>query len=115
MCMKNKYNLPNLPVPDLQETFETLLNWSKPLVSEKEFKNLEEDLKNFLNTNISKELQTILYERAEDKDNSWLVDWWVEKMYLVSRGPLAMGCNVPFELNFSNFIFYVNNILFLFI
>lgn len=98
----NKYNLPNLPLPNLEETINKYLKWVKPLLKEDEFIEIEKETKHFLSNSISKDLQDYLLKKTKDKNNSWLVDWWMTYGYLMARGPSSPECSLALPIKFDN-------------
>ncbi|XP_050691120.1 carnitine O-acetyltransferase-like isoform X3 [Eriocheir sinensis] len=82
--------LPQLPVPQLQETLQKYLKTVKPLVTEEEYMVTEEIVKKFGNIDgIGQKLQQKLEERKKNTEN-WLSDWWINAAYLDCRGPLVV-------------------------
>lgn len=88
--IKNIHSLPLLPVPSLQETMDRLLKWAEPLLGEKDFNDGKVAVDEFLKNH--QDLQEILEQRAANSDN-WLAKWWLEQIYLSSRGTIALECN----------------------
>lgn len=95
----NKYDIKTLPVPDLSKTMDKFLEWVEPLVKEEEYLEGKKQVESFMNSNVSRELQEVLLEKAKDKDGNWLIDWWLNYIYLTSRGPLAPENNASFFIN----------------
>ncbi len=100
--IKNVHNIPTLPVPDLQETYGTFLEWVKPLVSNEEFEEAKVAFEELISSNTGQKLQDFLIEKAKDNDDSWLADWWMKYAYLMSRGPVTTECNAPISLKYAN-------------
>ncbi len=104
--MKNIFEIPNLPVPNLEETLSKFLEWVEPIISDKDFAIAKNEVKEFINDPNSKKIQDILLKRSEDKNNSWLSDWWMKYIYLSSRGPVTPECNAPMEFYHPNITKY---------
>ena len=83
--------LPHLPVPEIEETWEKYLDTVKPLITLKEFSQTKSLIKQFSNQ-ARKNLQTALKEYAKSKDN-WLADLWVSYAYLMQPKSLAFSSN----------------------
>ncbi|XP_070177314.1 carnitine O-acetyltransferase-like isoform X2 [Littorina saxatilis] len=86
-----QYQLPRLPVPPLQQTMDKYLRSVRPLVTEEEFANTQQIVKEFLKSP-GPELQRILEKRAEEKTN-WLSEWWKNVAYLDYRIPVVVNFN----------------------
>ncbi len=100
--IKNIHDIPTLPVPELQETYETFLRWIKPLVTHEEYEDAKTKFEEFIASDGGNRLQAYLVEKAKDKDESWLYEWWMRYGYLSSRGPVTTECNAPITLKFTN-------------
>lgn len=68
--LTNKYNFPNLPVPDKNETLAKFLTWVEPLVTTTEFKEAQALVTEYLASPLSEQLHQFLVNRATDKNNS---------------------------------------------
>ncbi len=102
MIINNKCNIQNLPVPEKKETLEKFLVWVKPLISDEEYEKTIKLVDQYINSEQSDKIHNFLLERANDKNNSWLVEWWIKYMYLSSRGPLSLECNAPMQYDHPN-------------
>lgn len=90
--------LPSLPVPDVKQSVEKLLDSIKPIVaSDDSFKDTERRAIEFLKDPNVSELQDLLKLRASQNKN-WLEDWWLEFAYLRSRKPLIPYSNMAAPL-----------------
>ena len=77
-------SLPKLPVPSLAETASKYLKSVRPLLSDHEFQNTENAVREFVKPGgIGEKLQTKLVRRAQDPDyKNWLAEWWDEAAYM---------------------------------
>lgn len=94
-------DLPNLPVPPLQQTLDRYLYWVRPHVTDEEFETTKDLVRKF-ESGVGKELQEMLLAHASQKKN-WLEDWWLHYAYLTVREPLLPTMNTagPHPLNLS--------------
>ena len=85
-------SLPKLPVPSLAETASKYLKSVRPLLSDHEFQNTENAVREFVKPGgIGEKLQTKLVRRAQDPDyKNWLAEWWDEAAYMEYRDPVVM-------------------------
>ncbi|XP_078589887.1 carnitine O-palmitoyltransferase 1, muscle isoform-like [Branchiostoma floridae x Branchiostoma japonicum] len=86
--------LPPLPVPDLAATCTKYLDVARPLLSPEEYDRTEEALR-LLQEKEGKPLQKYLIRRSW-KNRSWLIEWWIENIYLKNREPLPENSNYYF-------------------
>jgi len=84
-------SMPSLPVPDLDKTLERYLHSVKPLLSDEEYKKMEELTMEFKN-GIGIKLQRYLLLKSYFSTN-YVSDWWERFVYLRSRGPLMINSN----------------------
>lgn len=90
--------LPSLPVPEVKESINKLLETIKPIATDKE--SYDETVKKahkFLADPNVTELQELLKTRASVNKN-WLEAWWLEFAYLRSRKPLIPYSNMSAPL-----------------
>ncbi len=99
---KNIYDIPNLPVADLEYTRDLFLKWVEPLISKEDYEIAKLEWEKFISSDLSDKLQNVIIEKSKDKDNSWLYDWWLNYAYLASRGPVTTECNAPIKVEFDN-------------
>ncbi len=99
---KNIYDIPNLPVADLEYTRDLFLKWVEPLISKEDYEIAKLEWGKFISSDLSDKLQNVIIEKSKDKDNSWLYDWWLNYAYLASRGPVTTECNAPIKVEFDN-------------
>ncbi|ODV62208.1 carnitine O-acetyltransferase CAT2 [Ascoidea rubescens DSM 1968] len=98
--------MPQLPVPDLNDSAALYLQSIKPLVSSEEhYKSIESKLKDFIKPNGQGQ---ILQKRLEDKSadpktQNWLSEWWDNDAYLAYRDPV-----IPYV---SYFFSHAENVL----
>jgi carnitine O-acetyltransferase len=90
----NQNTLPRLPVPDLFDTCQKLIEWVAPLVGENELKQTMQAVDEFQRPGgdgekLQKEL--IKWSQKNDIEN-WLEPFW-DEMYLRSRLPVAINKN----------------------
>lgn len=88
--------LPKLPVPDLDITLSSLKEWSTPLLSAKEFADLDATIDQFAKSD-GPILQQRLEKMADRTDGSWLAPIW-ETGYLANREPLQSSSNFAFTV-----------------
>lgn len=82
--------LPQLPVPNLQDTLSKYLKTVKPLVTEEEYMTTKQIVEKFGSVDgIGQKLQQKLEKRKTVTDN-WLSDWWINAAYLDCRGPVVV-------------------------
>ncbi|XP_012522367.1 carnitine O-acetyltransferase isoform X1 [Monomorium pharaonis] len=86
----NKQPIPKQPVPDLKQTAERYLKSLKPLLTDKEYKNTESIVSDFIShTGAGPKLHAKLLERYQNTDN-WMKEWWLETAYLGYRMPVIV-------------------------
>ena len=71
MKINNTYNIPNLPIPDKNETLEKFLYWVKPLIDDHEYQNAVNLVEQYINSKQSDEIHNFLLDKANDKNNSY--------------------------------------------
>ncbi|VEU59566.1 choline/carnitine O-acyltransferase [Mesomycoplasma neurolyticum] len=98
---KNIENIPNLPVEKPEIWTKRFLEWSKPLLSKKEFEEAKIAVEDFLKSKSSKKIFDFLSQKTLKKENNWLAQWWVEYAYLTSRKPVMPDVNAPFFIEFT--------------
>lgn len=84
-------SLPRMPVPPLKDTCRELLDSVKPVLSEKDYKEMEELAKDF-EKNLGPKLQFILRLRSWFKGN-YHTEWWEKYVYLMGRDPIPINSN----------------------
>ncbi|XP_065052608.1 carnitine O-palmitoyltransferase 1, liver isoform-like [Rhopilema esculentum] len=84
-------SMPALPVPDLERTVERYLRSVKQLLSEEEYKKMEELATEF-KTGIGLKLQRYLMLKSYFSSN-YVSDWWERFVYLRSRSQLMINSN----------------------
>ncbi|CAK8678602.1 unnamed protein product [Clavelina lepadiformis] len=88
-----KVRLPQLPIPDLQETLQQYLHCVKPLVNETQFSITKSIVDSFGRSDgLGPKVQEKLLEFAQTKEN-WASEWWLKDMYLDCRAPLPINSN----------------------
>ncbi|KAG2182043.1 hypothetical protein INT43_006969 [Umbelopsis isabellina] len=86
--------LPRLPVPPLEETCARYLHSLRPLLTENEFNTSEKNVKNFLASPLSRQLQQRLIDLDRSSESNWLDDqFWLQKAYHEWREPLLVNSN----------------------
>ena len=95
-------DLPQLPVPTLEETADRYLKSLQPYHTSPSpfapktllpsFEQSQTAVAAFLESPLVQTLQSRLQERAKTK-SSWLADWWNETAYFGWRGPVVPGVN----------------------
>lgn len=95
----NNHALPIMPIPDVNDTCRKLLEWSAPLLTEKEREQTNEAIKYFLKEGgDGNTLQTDLIKWARtDGIANWSSSVW-QDLYLESRAPLVINSNVFYYL-----------------
>lgn len=83
--------LPNLPVPSLEETLEKYQQSVKLFVSKEEFDRSQQIVREFRDE-IGRQLHNKLLQKAT-KDRNWMEKWWEEYAYLGIRDPHVPGGN----------------------
>ncbi|KAJ3127115.1 Carnitine O-acetyltransferase mitochondrial [Nowakowskiella sp. JEL0407] len=97
---KYQQSLPKLPVPTLPETLAKYLRSVKPLLSEAEFKQTQEAVREFLTPNgVGELLQNRLIQRASSERTSWLYEWWNEYSYMGYRDPVVVYVSYFYVFN----------------
>ena len=89
-----------LPLPSLDDTFATYLQWLKPLVDDKTYANSAKALEDFRHLEAPK-LQRLLEQRADlAAPDSWLIDYW-RAMRLANRGSLPLTGNQAMKIDWK--------------
>ena len=89
-----------LPLPSLDDTFTTYLQWLKPLVDDKTYANSAKALEDFRHLEAPK-LQRLLEQRADlAAPDSWLIDYW-RAMRLSNRGSLPLTGNQTMKIDWK--------------
>ncbi len=89
-----------LPLPSLDDTFATYLQWLKPLVDDKTYANSAKALEDFRHLEAPK-LQRLLEQRADlAAPDSWLIDYW-RAMRLTNRGSLPLTGNQTMKIDWK--------------
>ncbi|CAH2040065.1 unnamed protein product, partial [Iphiclides podalirius] len=83
--------LPKLPVPDLQATMDSYLEFASVIVSHQQLEKTRILVKEFMEE-LGPRLQATLLERQKEMDN-WITEWWLDDMYLKVRLPLPINSN----------------------
>lgn len=86
-------SLPDLPVPNLEDTCSLYLKTLEPLLTPQELAHSKKAVQEFCESSVSKELQARLLKRKEEMDSkgrSWLIDWWNDYAYMGYRDPLVI-------------------------
>lgn len=83
--------LPDLPLPELNDTLNLYLDTLRPFLSLNTFKDVEVIVRDFEN-GIGQKLQEKLQERACNNKN-WLEAWWQKYAYLRIRDSLLLSSN----------------------
>lgn len=78
--------LPKYPLPSLEYTCNKALETIRPLVTEKEYEEICEEMENFKKTDGPK-LQAVLEKRYDTEEN-WVADLWDKFAYFSGRYPL---------------------------
>jgi carnitine O-acetyltransferase len=95
-------DLPQLPVPTLEETADRYLSSIQPYHTSPSpfapndplpsFDKSKAAISAFLDSSLVHALQARLQDRAKTEP-SWLADWWNETAYFGWRGPVVPGVN----------------------
>ena len=89
-----------LPLPSLDDTFTTYLQWLRPLVDDKTYANSAKALEDFRHLEAPK-LQRLLEQRADlAAPDSWLIDYW-RAMRLANRGSLPLSGNQTMKIDWK--------------
>ncbi|KYO27727.1 choline O-acetyltransferase [Alligator mississippiensis] len=99
-CSKDETTLPKLPVPPLHQTLHMYLQCNKHLMPEGQFRKTEAIVEQFGGAEgLGELLQQKLLERRE-KSGNWVLDYWLDDMYLNNR--LALPVNSSPAMIFSH-------------
>uniref|UniRef100_A0A1I7U0T1 Carn_acyltransf domain-containing protein n=1 Tax=Caenorhabditis tropicalis TaxID=1561998 RepID=A0A1I7U0T1_9PELO len=93
-------SLPNLPLPELDDTINKYLKSLVPIVSGEELKTIGSLAKQFSESEEAKKLQNFLKAKSSSSKN-WLEDWWYDA-YTTNRDTLLtqnMGAIIPKSIN----------------
>ena len=89
-----------LPLPSLDDTFATYLQWLRPLVDDKTYAHSAKALEDFRHLEAPK-LQRLLEQRADlAAPDSWLIDYW-RGMRLANRGSLPLTGNQVMKIDWK--------------
>ncbi|XP_023944500.1 choline O-acetyltransferase [Bicyclus anynana] len=80
-----------LPVPELQPTLDSYLQFAAVVVSPQQLEKTQELVKRFAE-DLGPKMQEKLVERQKEMIN-WVTDWWLDDMYLKVRAPLPINSN----------------------
>ncbi|XP_013190379.2 choline O-acetyltransferase [Amyelois transitella] len=83
--------LKKLPVPDLQTTMDSYLEFAAVIASPQQVEHTKGLVRGFMEE-LGPRLQEALMERQAEMDN-WITDWWLDDMYLKVRAPLPINSN----------------------
>ncbi|XP_072949841.1 choline O-acetyltransferase [Epargyreus clarus] len=83
--------LPKLPVPDLQATMDSYLDFASVIVNQQQLENTQGLVKTFME-DLGPKLQNLLLDRQKETNN-WVTEWWLDDMYLKVRLPLPINSN----------------------
>lgn len=92
--INNSSNLPEYPIPELDDVLDRFIEWSKPLLSNEQLIEAIRIVDEFKLSKDSKLLENKLRELGSRKNNSWIFDYWV-KYHLEVRDSLSPYTNVP--------------------
>lgn len=87
------FNLPRLPIPDLEQTCQRYLKSCDPLFASALEKSKTIDAVNNFKNGIGKVAQSRLLELDRTEENSWLEKIWLNKAYLEYREPSMINVN----------------------
>ncbi|MEH6452068.1 MAG: choline/carnitine O-acyltransferase, partial [Psychromonas sp.] len=92
-------SLPQMPVPNLKNTCDKLIEWAEPLLTAQELINTKQVIEQFLMTGGEGEkLQNDLIKlNNQDIHSNWAGPAW-QNIYLECRQPLAINSNVFYYL-----------------
>ncbi|CAC13948.1 CARNITINE O-ACETYLTRANSFERASE [Mycoplasmopsis pulmonis] len=99
---KNSANIETLPIEKSEDFLKRFLEWTKPLISKDDYQKALEEVKNYLSSNERQKIETIIKQRSQNPDNSWLADWWLKYVYLTTRLPMTPEVNAPYYIEFKN-------------
>lgn len=89
----NEAKLPSLPIPELNDTKEKLLEWLSPILTEEVFATSKEKIDEFFAANgAGEKLQRKLQAWDRDLEGSWLKPLW-DDVYLMHRNSLPISSN----------------------
>ena len=85
-------SLPRLPVPELSSTAAKYLETVQPHVTPEEFATTQQAVQRFLQSDLAKQLQDRLKQRAADPNvKNWLADWWNDVAYMAYRDSVVVN------------------------
>lgn len=87
----NPENLPNLPLPKLDDTLQKYLKSVQPLLPPEKFRKTVSIVEDFAK-GTGAQLHNLLQAKASKTDN-WLADWWTNVAYLSYRSPVVINSN----------------------
>jgi len=94
----NQSELPNLPIPSIEDTLKKFLPTAMPLAeSQDEIKSLQKAFDKFPNQ-ASKLQQRLLERFDQNKQSSWLQHWWNTLGYLQVRDSVVINVSYYFNL-----------------
>ncbi|MDR0267968.1 choline/carnitine O-acyltransferase [Paenibacillus sp.] len=99
----NKYTtqlrplLKKLPVPPLQDSLTTLVEWVEPLLTVEQQNEFKQSVLRFQQDE-GPQLQQQLEQHAAAGADSWLAPWWLES-YLTTRGNLQSETNIALTIH----------------
>lgn len=99
----NKYTtqlrplLKKMPVPPLQATLSTLLEWAEPLLTVEQLNEFKQIVLRFQQEE-GPQLQKQLERYAEGGTDSWLAPWWMQS-YLITRDNLQSETNIALTIH----------------
>lgn len=99
--LKNLNNSPNLPWQTSFEVYQKIALWSQPFFSKMEIEHFLKISKKFF---ISPEKEKIdkIIAKKQNKNSSWLWQWWINYIYLSGRKSPTPEVNAPFLNLYTN-------------
>ncbi len=96
---RNQGKLPTRPIPDLEQTCNKLLEWTRPLLTQLEFENTERIVSTFLSVEGEGPILQEALKRWADQEkiHNWSEPLWHD-IYLDARAPLPVNSNVFYLL-----------------
>lgn len=89
----NPDQLPQLPVPKLEDTLQKYLRSVQPLLSTDSFEQTKRLVNEFSQKNgTGAKLHDLLHKKAAKTEN-WLADWWIKVAYLGFRESVVVNSN----------------------
>ncbi|XP_061385424.1 choline O-acetyltransferase isoform X2 [Danaus plexippus] len=88
---KQYVQVAKLPVPELQATLDSYLDFAAVIVNQHQLQKTQEIVKKFAEE-LGPKMQNVLFDRQKEMIN-WVTEWWLDDMYLKIRLPVPINSN----------------------